>query len=139
MASVCATMLIVAAGLVFRKRTRQTGALAPRRNRHMVRQPLQPLQPLRRTRWIRVAGMIKKTVYRSSERRVRGEDDKIPPINTVAPDLPLDALQSPRLWIGAGPTNGQSRFVMRSTPRPPDGFCIPACDPARPAASGSCD
>jgi hypothetical protein len=29
MASACATMLIIAAGLVFRKRTRQTGALAP--------------------------------------------------------------------------------------------------------------
>jgi hypothetical protein len=38
--------------------------------------------------------MIKKTVYRSSGRRVRGEDDKIPPIKTVSPDLPLDALRS---------------------------------------------
>ncbi len=50
MASACATMLIVAAGLVFRKRTLQTGAFAPRRNRHTVRLPLHPLQPLRRTR-----------------------------------------------------------------------------------------
>jgi hypothetical protein len=38
--------------------------------------------------------MIKKTVYRSSGRRVRGEDDKIPPVKTVSPDLPLDALRS---------------------------------------------
>ncbi len=39
--------------------------------------------------------MIKKTVYRSSGRRVRGEDDKIPPIKKkVAPDLPLDALRN---------------------------------------------
>ena len=42
----------------------------------------------------RVAGMIKKAVYRSSGRRVRsedrGEDDKIPAIKTVAPDRPLD-------------------------------------------------
>ena len=42
----------------------------------------------------RVAGMIKKAVYRSSGRRVRGEDDKIPAIKTVAPDLPLDVLRS---------------------------------------------
>jgi hypothetical protein len=41
----------------------------------------------------RVAG-IKKAVYRSSERRVRGEDDKIPPIKTVAADLPLDVLRN---------------------------------------------
>jgi hypothetical protein len=32
-------------------------------------------------------------VYRTSGRRVRGEDDKIPPIKTVAPDLPLDLLR----------------------------------------------
>jgi hypothetical protein len=37
--------------------------------------------------------MIKKAVYRSSGRRVRGEDDKIPPIKTVAPDLPLAVLR----------------------------------------------
>ena len=37
--------------------------------------------------------MIKKAVYRSSGRRVRGEDDKIPAIKTVAPDLPLDVLR----------------------------------------------
>jgi hypothetical protein len=37
--------------------------------------------------------MIKKTVHRSSGRRVRGEDDKIPAIKTVAPDLPLDVLR----------------------------------------------
>ena len=42
-----------------------------------------------------MACMIKKTVYRSSGRRVRGEDDKIPPIKKkVAPDLPLDALRN---------------------------------------------
>ena len=38
--------------------------------------------------------MIKKAVYRSSGRRVRGEDDKIPPIKTAAPDLPLDVLRN---------------------------------------------
>ena len=38
--------------------------------------------------------MIKKAVYRSLERRVRGEDDKIPPIKTVASDLPLNVLRS---------------------------------------------
>jgi hypothetical protein len=38
--------------------------------------------------------MIKKAVYRSSGRRVRGEDDKIPPIKTVASDLPLNVLRS---------------------------------------------
>ena len=38
--------------------------------------------------------MIKKTVYRSSGRRVRGEDDKIPSIKTAAPDLPLDVLRN---------------------------------------------
>ena len=42
----------------------------------------------------RVAGMIKKAVYRSSGRRVRGEVDKIPPITAVAPDLPLDVLRT---------------------------------------------
>ena len=42
----------------------------------------------------RVAGMIKKAVYRSSGRRVRGEDELIPPIKTVAPDLPLDVLRN---------------------------------------------
>jgi hypothetical protein len=38
--------------------------------------------------------MIKKAVYRSLERRVRGEDDKIPPVKKVAPDLLLDALRN---------------------------------------------
>ena len=38
--------------------------------------------------------MIKKAVYRSSGRRVRGEDDKIPPIKTIAPDLPLEVLRN---------------------------------------------
>ncbi len=42
----------------------------------------------------RVAGMIKKAVYRSSGRRVRGEDDKIPRIKTAAADLPLDVLRN---------------------------------------------
>jgi hypothetical protein len=42
----------------------------------------------------RVAGMIKKAAYRSSGRRVRGEDDKIPAIKTVAPDLLLDVLHN---------------------------------------------
>jgi hypothetical protein len=42
----------------------------------------------------RVAGMIKKAVYRSSGRRVRGEDDKITAMKTVAPDLPLDVLRN---------------------------------------------
>ena len=86
MASACATMLIVATGLVFRKRKRRSGL---------------PMQSLYGTAAAaadaldRVAGMIKKAVYRSSGRRVRGEDDKIPPIKKkVAPDLPLDALRS---------------------------------------------
>jgi hypothetical protein len=38
--------------------------------------------------------MIKKAVYRSSGRRVRGEDDKIPAIKTVATDLLLDVLRN---------------------------------------------
>ena len=42
----------------------------------------------------RVAGMVKKAAYRSSGRRVRGEDVKIPAIKTVAPDLPLDLLRN---------------------------------------------
>ena len=42
----------------------------------------------------RVAGMIKKAVYRSSGRQVRGEDGKIPASKTAAPDLPLDVLRS---------------------------------------------
>ena len=37
--------------------------------------------------------MIKKAVYRSSGRRVRGEGDKIPAIRTAAADLPLDMLR----------------------------------------------
>jgi hypothetical protein len=37
--------------------------------------------------------MIKKAVYRSSGRRVRGEDDMIPAIKTAAPDPPLDVLR----------------------------------------------
>ena len=41
----------------------------------------------------RVAGMIKKAVYRSAWRRVRGEDDMIPAIKTAARDLPLDVLR----------------------------------------------
>ena len=59
MASACATMLIVATGLVFRKRKRQTETLT--QSLYGVR------QPLRRARLIidRVAGMIKKAVDRS--------------------------------------------------------------------------
>ena len=64
-----------------------------RRNLYGVRLPLQPLQPAAADALDRVAGMIKKTVYRSSGRRVRGEDDKIPAIKTVAPDLLLNVLQ----------------------------------------------
>ena len=48
-----------------------------RRNLYGVRLPLQPLQPAAADALDRVAGMIKKTVYRSSMRLVRGEDDKI--------------------------------------------------------------
>ena len=83
MASACATMLI-ATGLVFRKRKRRSCL---------------PMQSLYGTAAAaadaldRVAGMIKKAVYRSLGRRVRGEDDKIPPIKTVAPDLPLAVLR----------------------------------------------
>jgi hypothetical protein len=79
-------------GLVSQKRKRQTGAL--------VRDAIEATAATASTAAAatdvldRVAGMIKKAVYRSSGRRVRGEDDKIPPIKTVSPDLPLDALRS---------------------------------------------
>ena len=88
-ASACATMLIVAAGVSF------SGSESAR----------QELSSPTRSQWGTaaiataaaavdaldgLAGMIKKAVYRSSGRRVRGEDDKIPAIKTVAPDQPLD-------------------------------------------------
>ena len=52
--------------------------------------------------------MIKKAVYRSSGRRVRGEDDKIPPIKTASPDLPLDVLRNMDIRIDpwSAPTYG---------------------------------
>ncbi len=42
----------------------------------------------------RVAGIIKKAVHRSSERRVRGEDDKDPHHQDCCLDLPLDVLRN---------------------------------------------
>jgi hypothetical protein len=43
--------------------------------------------------------MIKKAAYRSSGRRVRGEDDKITAIKTAAPDLPLDVLRNMNIRV----------------------------------------
>ncbi len=73
--------------LVFRKRTRQTGPLVPDAIAMGVRLPLQLLRPLRRTsrRHEQEGGISNVEGFG----RVRGEDDKIPPIKTVAPDLPL--------------------------------------------------
>jgi hypothetical protein len=85
-ASACATMLIVAAGSRFPEANPLDGnsdAIAIWGTAAAAPGALD-----------RVAGMIKKTVYRSSGRRVRGEDDKIPAIKTAAPDLPLDVLRN---------------------------------------------
>ncbi len=49
-ASACATMLIVAAGVSFSGSETARQELSSRRNRYGVRLPLQPLRPLRRTR-----------------------------------------------------------------------------------------
>jgi hypothetical protein len=109
----CATMLILAAGgLVFRKRKRQTvnktgalvlDAIAIGYGCHFSR--------CSRCvgRLNRVAGKIKKAVYRSSGRRVRGEDDKIPAIKSVAPDVPLDVLRNMDIRV--------------------DPWCAPTCAP----------
>jgi hypothetical protein len=95
-------------GLVFRKRKRQTGALvldaiAIGYGCHFSR--------CSRCvgRLNRVAGKIKKAVYRSSGRRVRGEDDKIPAIKSVAPDVPLDVLRNMDIRV--------------------DPWCAPTCAP----------
>ena len=74
--------------------------------------------------------MIKKAVYRSSGRRVRGEDDKIFPIKKkVAPDLPLDALRSMDIRVDPwsaptcappsaySPRTGQSEWRARQSER----------------------
>ena len=94
----CATMLpvTVAAGLVFRKRIRQTGSIAPGA---IAMGPAataaaaagalcwsEPQAGSRRQRIDRRGGGSVRV-------RVHGEDDKIPPIKTVAPDLPLDVLR----------------------------------------------
>ena len=61
----------------------------------------------------RVAGMIKKAVYRSSGRRVRGDDDKIPAIKTAASDLPLDVLRNMDKRVSI---RGLQPIVHRRTP-----------------------
>ena len=61
----------------------------------------------------RVAGMIKKAVYRSSGRRVRGDDDKIPDIKTAASDLPLDVLRNMDKRVSI---RGLQPIVHRRTP-----------------------
>jgi hypothetical protein len=75
----------------------------------------------------RVASMIKKTVYRSSGRRVRGEDDKIPPIKTVAPDRPLDALRKTDIRVDPW---------SAPTCAPPNAFKL-RIRPAKAGASGA--
>ena len=78
--------------LVFRKRNRQTGALVPTQSLWGTAATAATADAAADAS-VRVAGMIKKAVYRSSGRRVRDEDDKIPPIKTVAPDVPLAVLR----------------------------------------------
>ena len=92
--SACATMLIVAAGGAF------SGSETPRQKLSSLTQSLWGTAATAATAAAaadaldRATGMIKKAVYRSSGRRVRGEDDKIPYIKTVAPDLPLDVFRN---------------------------------------------
>ena len=93
-ASACSAMLIVAAGSRFPEAKAPDRSSCSLRNRHIVRQPLRPLQPLRRTPWTDSQARSRMAVYRSSGGRVRGEDDKIPPIKTIAPDLPLEVLRN---------------------------------------------
>ena len=68
----------------------------------------------------RVAGMIKKAVYRSSGRRVRGDDDKIPAIKTAGADLPLDVLRNmdkrvdPWSATPCAPTNALRMFAAHA-------------------------
>ena len=66
----------------------------------------------------RVAGMIKKAVYRSSGRRVRGEDDNTPAIRTVAPDLPLDLHRNMDLRVDpwSAPTCAPPNAALRIRP-----------------------
>jgi hypothetical protein len=66
----------------------------------------------------RVAGMIKKAVYRSSGRRVRGEDANTPAIKTVAPDLPLDLLRPMDLRVDpwSAPTCAPPNAALRIRP-----------------------
>ena len=93
--SACATMLIVAAGVLFSgSENTRTAALVPDANRCGLRLPLQAAAAAAADALDRATGMIKKAVYRSSGRRVRGEDDKIHPIKTVAPDQPRDVLRN---------------------------------------------
>ncbi len=86
--------------LVFRKRTCLTGALVPTQSLCGTAATAAAAAAAADAS-DRVAGMIKKTAYRSSGRRVRGEDDKIPPIKTAAPDLPLAVLR--RMGIRVDP------------------------------------
>jgi hypothetical protein len=87
-------MLIVAAGSRFRKRNRQAETLVPDAIDICGTAATAAAAAAAADALDRVAGMIKKAVYRSSGRRVRGEDDKIRPINTVAPDRPLEVLRT---------------------------------------------
>jgi hypothetical protein len=87
-------MLIVAAGGAF------SGSETPRQKLSSLTQSLWGTAATAATAAAaadaldRATGVIKKAVYRSSGRRVRGEDDKIPAIKTAAPDLPLDVLRN---------------------------------------------
>jgi hypothetical protein len=95
-ASVCASMLIVAAGVSFAESEPARQELSSPTPSLWVRQLL---RSLRRPRQLdRVAGMIKKAVYRTSGglggSAARTTRSKIPAIKTVACDLPLDVLLS---------------------------------------------
>jgi hypothetical protein len=85
-------------GLVFRKRTLRRGALVP--DESLLRTTASAAAAATAADALdRAAGMIKKAAYRSSGRRVRGEDDKITAIKTAAPDLPLDVLRNMNIRV----------------------------------------
>ena len=99
-------------GVSFSEAKPPDSSSCPRRNRYVVRLPLQSTAAAAADALDRAAGMIKKTVCRSSGRRVRGEDDKIPAVKTVAPDLPLDCSG---IWTSAS-IRGLHPLVRRQTP-----------------------
>ena len=68
-------MPIVAAALVFQKRNRQAEALVPDAISMGYGCAVAATAAAAADTLDRVAGMIKKAAYRSSGRRVRGEDD----------------------------------------------------------------